>query len=410
MSAHPARLFFLHILKTGGTSFYRFLENNYPRDASIRDDRFAELHGLKADPEAFARTLTSFRLITKLHLDFSYVERLRRLDPRLRVVTLLREPVQRCFSMIEHWRRIPDASLADFDPVRRELLVDARSLPVEAFVQKHAHRLSDHQTKILAGEANPVANPPRVPLLAAAIANLASVEYVGLTERMTETAACLSSAMGFFDSMNTQKLNVTRDDRRLSSAEKEQVRGLLAELNQADTALYAEGELRFVRWLGRWKHERFRERSPSRPRLLAVGEACRFTMDEPLVGDGWHEREGGPEQSCRWGGPQRLSSLFLEVAAVGSLELTIRLVAAISEEVLSSLELVVAGQTVPHRIVRRDGRLDVTATAALDADPREWLPIELIFAATRSAYDVAGVDDHRQKTVAVEAVEMRRLA
>ena len=406
----PARLFFLHILKTGGTSFYRFLENNYARNDSIRDDRFAELHALKADREAFFARLANLRLITKLHLDYAFVAELKRRDPAVRVVTLLRQPVQRCFSMIEHWRRVPEVHMASLDAVRRELVLDARRMLAADFVEKHATRLSDHQTKMLGGVADHVADPPREELLATARANLASITYVGLTERMAETAACLASAMGFYNSINSQPLNVTRDDRRLTAAEKEQIRGPLAALNRCDTILYADGELRFWRMLSRWKLEQAQAGSAQAARPLALGETFRLSMDDPLVGDGWHEREGGPEQSCRWAGPERLSSIFLPVSPRGQLEIRITVLSVISDEVLAGLQLFIAGLPVPHRVNHQGQRLVITATADLSESSDDWLDLPLCFPTTRSAYNVAAIDDHRQKTISVETVEVQRLS
>jgi len=405
----PPRLFFLHILKTGGTSFYRFLENNYPRDASIRDDAFSELHRLKEDPTAFAQRLHQLQLITKLHLDFSFVARQREMDPSLRVVTLLRRPVARCFSMIEHWRRVPEVHMATLDDVRRELVLDARSMPADAFVEKHQQRLSDHQSKMLGGVSDHVANPPREPLLTAAKANLASIDYVGLTEQMHETASCLSSAMGFFNSMSSERLNVTRDDRRLTTAEKERIRGPLSELNRCDASLYAAGEERFWQMRARWKLHQFVAASSHQPTPLPHGDVLRFSMDQPLVGDGWHEREGGPLQSCRWAGPERQSTLFLSCCPQGRLEIRVSILSVISDAVLTSLRLSVAGRPVPYEIHQQGERLILTATADLPEAATGWLELTFSTANTYSAYDIAGIDDHRQKTIAVETVEVRQL-
>lgn len=408
-ASQPPRLFFLHILKTGGTSFYRFLENNYARNDSLRDDRFAQLHGLKDDREAFLKRLAQVRLITKLHLDYSFVAELKERDPALRVVTLLREPVQRCFSMIEHWRRVPEVHIASLDEVRRELVIDARTMPAEAFVEKHAQRLSDHQTKILGGESDHVADPPRDELLATARRNLASIDYVGLTERMDETAACLASGMCFYNSINRERLNVTRDDSRLTADEKAQIRGQLTELNRCDDTLYADAQVQFARLVSRWKFAQFRSSSPDAPTPLLAGQSFRCTMDSPLVGDGWHEREGGPDQACRWGGPDRCSTLFLPIAPFGHLEITITILSVISDDLLAGMQVIVAGLRVPHRVRQENQRLMITATADLAGNLGDWLELELRFPGTRSAHEVAGLDDHRQKTVAVEAVQVTRL-
>jgi hypothetical protein len=406
----PNRLFFLHILKTGGTSFYRFLENGYGRQESIRDDQMGQLKGQKNDPQAFAAKLSGYRLITKLHLDFSYVERLRTIDPQMQVVTLLRQPVSRCFSMIEHWRRVPEVHIAELDDVRRDLVLDARVMPVEAFVEKHAQRLSDHQTKVLAGEGDATANPPREPLLSKALVNLATIDFVGLTERLSDTAACVAWGAGLFNSMNSQKLNETSNTARLTTDEKARIQTALAELNSCDAALYAEGELQFLRMLHRWKRAVLQKQSTPPAAPLAVGQRVVLSMDDPLIGDGWHEREGPPVTSCRWGGPERLSSLFFNFAAQGTLEVTITIVSTICPEVFEGFQLVIHGRPAPHTVTSSGQRLVARARASCDGSAEsEPLHLEFRFPSSRSAFNVAGVDDHRKKTIAVEAVELHRV-
>lgn len=406
----PNRLFFLHILKTGGTSFYRFLENGYGRQESIRDDQMCQLKGRKTDPQAFAAKLSSYRLITKLHLDFSYVERLRTIDPQMQVVTLLRQPVSRCYSMIEHWRRVPEVHIAELDDVRRELVLDARVMPVEAFVEKHAQRLSDHQTKILAGEGDAIANPPREPLLGKALVNLATIDFVGLTERLSDTAACVAWGAGLFNSMNSQKLNETSKTARLTTDEKARIQTALAELNSCDAALYAEGELQFLRMLHRWKRAVLKKQATPPAAPLAIGQRVVLSMDDPLIGDGWHEREGPPVKSCRWGGPERLSSLFFDFTAHGTLDVTITIVSTICPDVFEGLSLMINGMPVAHSVSSKGQRLVVHGRTRCEGPAAaEPLHLEFRFPSTRSAYEVAGVEDHRKKTIAVEAVELRRI-
>ena len=162
--------------------------------------------------------------------------------------------------------------------------------------------------------------------------------------------------------------------------------------------------------LSRWKLEQAQAGSAQAARPLGLGETFRLSMDNPLVGDGWHEREGGPEQSCRWAGPERLSSLFLPVSPRGQLEIRITVLSVISDEVLAGLQLFIAGLPVPHRVNHQGQRLVITATADLSESSDDWLDLTLCFPTTRSAYNVAAIDDHRQKTIAVETVEVQRLS
>ena len=82
----------------------------------------------------------------------------------------------------------------------------------------------------------------------------------------------------------------------------------------------------------------------------------------------------------------------------------------ISDEVLAGLQLFAAGLPVPHRVSHQDQRLVITATADLSESSDDWLDLTLCFPTTRSAYNVAAIDDHRQKTIAVETVEVQRLS
>jgi hypothetical protein len=282
--------------------------------------------------------------------------------------------------------------IAELDDLRRDLVLDARVMPVEAFVEKHAQRLSDHQTKVLAGEGDATANPPREPLLSKALVNLATIDFVGLTERLSDTAACVAWGAGLFNSMNS----------RIQTA--------LAELNSCDAALYAEGELQFLRMLHRWKRAVLQKQSTPPAAPLAVGQRVVLSMDDPLIGDGWHEREGPPVTSCRWGGPERLSSLFFNFAAQGTLEVTITIVSTICPEVFEGFQLVIHGRPAPHTVTSSGQRLVARARASCDGSAEsEPLHLEFRFPSSRSAFDVAGVDDHRKKTIAVEAVELHRV-
>ena len=64
---------------------------------------------------------------------------------------------------------------------------------------------------------------------------------------------------------------------------------------------------------------------------------------------------------------------------------------------------------MPYEIHQQGERLILTATADLPEAATGWLELTFSTANTYSAYDIAGIDDHRQKTIAVETVEVRQL-
>jgi len=208
--------------------------------------------------------------------------------------------------------------------------------------------------------------------------------------------------------MNPHRLNVSQDASRLSAEDRRSLQDQLTAINQVDAAVYAHAELQCERLIHRWKKSLFDLSRPSVPQHLRVGETVVLTMAEPLVGDGWHEREGGIHAACRWAGPQRCSSLYFAVVPDGTFEVTLWLPSVISDEVLAGLVVSINGVPAAHLITARAGFQVVTASVSLHDADATCLHVELAFFQTASAWETAGVADHRQKTVAVERVEVRK--
>jgi len=405
----PGRLFLVHIPKTGGTTFCSFLESNYAEQHIINAQRFEKLRSCSGQREKFIGLLAEVQLITKQHLDFSYAKSLQAVHADMRLATILRLPVDRAISSIEHWCRVPEESIAGHDPGRRELLRDARSLPLPDLVEKHQRWLSNRQAKMLAGEqeCSPLNSDD---LKATALKNLEQIDYVGATDQMLPFAAAVAHFMGFFNSMNAHRLNVGRGASRLSAEQRQSIRSQLVELNQVDAVIYQEAELRCEQLLHRWKKALFDLTTPLVSRRLSAGETAVYSMKEPLVGDGWHEREGGIQTACRWAGPQRCSALYLALVPEGSFQVSIWMPSVISGEVLAGMAVRVGGVLVNHELTARDGFQVASATVSLADTEALWLHLELAFPRTASAWDICGAADCRQKTVAVERVEVCRLA
>lgn len=234
-------LFFLHLMKTGGTSLYRFLENNYAAGEYIADGRVfpgrqAESYFASLSRDARRRNaerirmcteLAQYKLIAKFHFSHLLIEDFRQFYPDLKVISVLRDPVDRVFSQIEHWRRTPDVHMKDAAPEMVSVINDVKRGDIDKVVHcepdsYHVYLMENYQAKLLSG------NVGRAPaddiLLEMALKNLENIDLVGVTERLDMFAEIVSFNLGFYNTYSDEKLNVTPQSDRLDPVERERLR------------------------------------------------------------------------------------------------------------------------------------------------------------------------------------------
>jgi hypothetical protein len=401
------RLFFLHINKTAGTSLYRYLESHYRTDEYIADADVGSLQHSKAERDNFLRTIAEYRLITKLHINYSYLRDLRRLEPEFKAVTVVRDPIARAFSQIEAWRRVPPQVLATVKPPQREIMTDARTMPVSAFIDKHCTRLTNRQAKMIAGVGQMRYEGSDGELIHLALDALNTIEFAGITERLADFSWALAWQLGFYNAFNNHRLNVTGDSDKLDFGEKSAVREILAEINRADTALYLEVERRFFDLLSDTKFALYTARHGKFVNVrLGPGQTYSQTLHDPVCGEGWHEREQGIHGPARWAGPERFSSLYLPVAAARVLRLRLWVTSVISPSLLDTLKLTINEVPVRCAVVHGEGLLLLESDPVELAASEDGLKVVLEFPRAASAYELYAVEDHRKKTVAIERIEV----
>lgn len=178
----PSRILVIHTMKTGGSSLRRIIQSEIGVDAIYPSDQdLTELpHGWYPGPKSLLGSLeagdTHTADVLIGHLPYVLADAM---QPRPKVVTLLREPVARTVSMMEHRRRhTPSLRSASY----RQLLDH------EPFVMG---QVKDYQTKIFAFDS--IAECPdhvNVPLaidddrFERALARLEKVDVLGLTENI----------------------------------------------------------------------------------------------------------------------------------------------------------------------------------------------------------------------------------
>lgn len=225
MAAPSQTVLFLHIPKTGGTTFHKILERNYARHQTVtfdgrhhRDEieRFAKL----PEPQR-----ARYRLI-KGHLYFGFH---RFLPGNSTYLTFLREPIARAFSFYSYARSHSDhylyRSLTEERLGLRTLL--ERGTTTELF---------NLQTRMIAGESNLDRSLDRSALERAKQNLQTNFCFVGLTEEFDASLILLSRTFDWSIPFYVKK-NVSRKKSRPESIDA-QTDALLREANALDLELY----------------------------------------------------------------------------------------------------------------------------------------------------------------------------
>lgn len=250
-------VWFLHIPRTGGTSFFEILTRGFPASAVLEGgDRPRLAEDLRAMPR---EELARYRLLSGHH-DASITA----LPDRVpRFVTMLREPVARSMSYYRMLRRTPRHPLHALacGSTLREFLEHPDGGGADA----------DRQTHELAGAVDGAPAGPGGSLRGAALLELArerleELAFFGLRERFEESVRLLEATFGWEPTHPLPHLNssgATNHPLRLDARELE----LAQERNRLDLELY-----RFARRL--WR-ERIGAIAPAHeaPALLAVRDA-----------------------------------------------------------------------------------------------------------------------------------------
>lgn len=228
------RFFFIHVMKTAGTTFVRQLQQQFPPEAiypargidweSATDiDAYINIPRLLALPPERRSQLSVYTG----HFPFMVRDLI---DPRLVTLTVLREPVARTISILKQFKR------------REERF---RGLPLEAVYEDRPifrFFVENHQTKVfcLAPEDNEVAINCGMDIDAAryarARANLGRVDIVGLTEAYDDFVAAVSRRFGWWrEGVDlTRRENVSAEDWDVA----ESFRARVAADNAYDVQLY----------------------------------------------------------------------------------------------------------------------------------------------------------------------------
>jgi hypothetical protein len=216
---------FLHIPKTGGTTFHRILERNYKPNQTVTfngSNRLAEVGRFTKLPES---ERGRYRLI-KGHVSFG----LHRFVPgKSTYVTFLRHPVARVISFFYYARSQPDHYLYQ---TLTEQGVDLKAL----LKQGKALELFNFQTRLISGAGDSEPALDRTALERAKQNLWRHFHLVGLTEKFDASLFLVRRSLGWDLPFYTRK-NVTVLKPPIDKLDAE-TRALVYEANSLDLELY----------------------------------------------------------------------------------------------------------------------------------------------------------------------------
>lgn len=304
--------------------------------------------------------------------------------------TVLRDPGARIVSKIADWRRLRRHDLDSLDPGVAAIVADAGRLSVARFLKTHgcsAHLFNNHIARALAAFTLNVEARRRT-----ALADLAAIardnvgerfQFVGISEYPGDTLNRLADLLGFAPESDPPRMNRT-DSASALAAEAEEARDVLAELTRFDRELYDHAlRLFFARdaAAGRsYDRAAFETRHAAatvgRIDGVASGDDIVFSVRDPLVGSGFHGRDGaGLDGCCVWSGPSPAFVLYMPVpsAARLALRLWVRGYASLSQR--DRLRVRVDGVERPHRFEQADGYAEAIAVEV--TTQRDFVALEI---------------------------------
>lgn len=371
------KVFFLHLMKAGGTSVIEILKKHFKqedivppgfhlvinsRNSNLNDDLNKQLFDLRNDhiykdkikkmenllPEKskildldFKVIFNDFKFIAD-HTTFHTV-----LPEDWSVVTMLRDPKKRVLSQIndlktvsfEDIEKIPETTVGkkDFMLKIKNMTADEILCSDNAWISEV---LINNQTKFIAGfygKNKEFRNQKTSDILKIAVNNLNKFLVVGISERFFESVALIHYKLklpfkGCIPELNSRKYKPEEVDNKL-----------LSEINKFDEIIYKIAKdifyKQYFEMLEEFVDNNFYNKKIEKKECLL--------MEDDFVGTGWHQREGFDlNMVYRWSGPSNISTVRLPFFAYQIKKLKINVISAMHSDIVRKSKFYLNGKKV----------------------------------------------------------------
>jgi len=378
-------MYFLHIPKTAGTTLIATLDSYFDHDSIFPSKVWSDVLTNNS------KMKKTWKLV-RGHFGYNIKPFI---SSKPIFLTVLRDPVKRTISQIEHIRRDPIGNNwvkkkflppnITFDQILQNEKINlvfrntqTRHLGLDCDVIKLTRNQSSKTKEDFRFDQNLPLFEKEIPLekmLENAIKRLEKFEFVGISEKFEESMFLLYYTFGWMPINRSWKLNVA-PVKTSKKGVKENLIHILHDLNKLDTRLYAHGkkifEKRYSEMLNNLKENYYKESYSDLPfsesmylmlekhyeknlkELNLVPEnSINYDFKQKLSGSGWYYREILPKtnKAYRWTGPEKISFIDFAVNRDEDLKILFHIFLAASPEVLDSVKLRVNGQPIELKLL-----------------------------------------------------------